>query len=250
MCFIRIPFLLKGCKTIFLPSILQNYFSLIIENIFTTMKIDEHERNALILDFGGVIYQISYLQQKETFKSLGIENFDVLFSQAGQSTFFADFECGKISGKLFREVLSSMMRKNISPEEIDRAWNSILVGFDKDTVRFIEKLSRHYTLFLLSNTNVIHYEIFINEFAGRFGYDFNSLFEKTFWSFKVGMRKPNADIYRMVSQEIGAYADRAVFIDDTGINVIAATESGIRSVLLYPGKMLNDLFDEKLKLKV
>ncbi|MEI2419994.1 hypothetical protein V6O07_06950, partial [Arthrospira platensis SPKY2] len=59
----------------------------------------------------------------------------------------------------------------------------------------LEDLRKHYNLYLLSNTNAIHYELFINDFTKKYGYDFNSLFVKPYWSFEVGLRKPEEAIY-------------------------------------------------------
>ncbi len=50
----------------------------------------------LILDFGGVIYQIDHLRQIEAFVNLGIKDFGALFSKAHQSDIFEDFECGNL----------------------------------------------------------------------------------------------------------------------------------------------------------
>lgn len=212
------------------------------------MPIINPDTKALILDFGGVIYQISHMQQFETFSRLGINNFFELYSHTLQSPLFADFECGKFNPDTFRKTLNKLMGKKMNPQEIDRAWNSILVGFPRENVLFLEKLSKRYKLYLLSNTNSIHYDVYINEFTNKFGYNFNTLFEKVFWSFKVGMRKPNADIYQYVKSEIGINHNEMLFIDDTKTNTEAAIKNGIPSLWLAPDKKLSDLFDKNLRL--
>lgn len=205
----------------------------------------------LILDFGGVIYEISHQKQMETFAKIGIYNFDELYSQAQQSPLFADLECGRLDHRKFRNEVGRFIGRNISEEEIDKAWNSILVGFPEDNVRFLEKLRNRYRLFLLSNTNAIHYEVYIREFSEKYGYDFNSLFRKAFWSFKVGMRKPEPEIYEFVKKHLDAsdYSN-CIFIDDTQTNTTAAKASGIPSFWLKPGMKLQDLFNKNLELKI
>ncbi len=206
--------------------------------------------NSLILDFGGVIYNISHQQQFETFAKLGIKNFKHLYSHAIQNPLFADFECGKISNEVFRNEACKLIGRDFTHEEIDMAWNSILAGFTVGNVKFLEQLKKHYRLYLLSNTNAIHYDIYIKEFHDKFGYDFNKLFEKTFWSFKIGMRKPNYDIYNWVKSEIDLKHDSPLFIDDTKINTDAAIDNGIPSFWLEPGKKLIDLFDTDFRLNL
>jgi len=205
---------------------------------------------ALILDFGGVIYNISHQQQFETFANLGINNFQQLYSHALQNPLFADFECGKIGNDIFLNEARKLIGKRLTHEEIHEAWNSILVGFPSENVKFLEKLKKHYRLYILSNTNAIHYEIYIKEFQDKFGYDFNELFEKTFWSFKIGMRKPNENIYKWVKSEIDSQHDSPLFIDDTKINTDTAINNGIQSYWLEPGKKLKDLFDKDFRLKL
>ena len=206
--------------------------------------------NKIILDFGGVIYNIDHQKQKETFSKFGLDNFEELYSQARQSPLFSDFECGKISSNAFRSEVNDMLGNRFSESKIDIAWNSILIGFPTENVKLLEQLSKHYTIYLLSNTNAIHYNVYINEFRDKFGYDFNALFEKSFWSFKVGMRKPNHNIYKHVVSECGINDVNTLFIDDTQVNVTTAKEARINSYWLKPGKKLKDLFDSQYVLRL
>ena len=201
----------------------------------------------LILDFGGVIYHISHQKQKDTFEQMGFDDFNTLYSQVVQNPLFARFECGKISDNDFREQLNALIDKSFTPQQTDRAWNSILVGFDTPTIKLLEQLKSRYSIFLLSNTNAIHYKIYAQQFLESFGYDINGLFEKCFWSFKIGKRKPNRDVYEMIISECAIDKDNAIFIDDTEANIIAAERAGIRACLLTPGQKLADFFDEDFR---
>jgi putative hydrolase of the HAD superfamily len=211
------------------------------------MKDNQKIKN-IILDFGGVIYQISHQKQKETFMGFGIANFDELYSQALQNPLFERFETGSISDDEFREALVEMLPGNIRVTEIDRAWNSILIGFSADAVSLLKKLNNKFNLFLLSNTNAIHYNIYIPEFNAAFGYDFEELFVKAYWSFKVGLRKPGDEIYKYVIEDANLNIDDCLFIDDSIQNIEAAKNCGIKSIWLKPGQKLSDLFDEGLNL--
>lgn len=213
------------------------------------MQTKMSDIKTLILDFGGVIYEISHQKQKDTFANLGIQNFDELYSQAKQSPLFADLERGHIADGDFIKKVGEFIGESFGIEQIHHAWNSILVGFPEKHVRFLEHLKEHYQLYLLSNTNAIHYEIYMAQFKEKFGYDFNSLFEKSFWSFKIGMRKPDREIYDFMKSEIGQPAESMLFVDDTHINIASAHDAGIPAIWLEPGKKLEDLFDENYRLK-
>jgi putative hydrolase of the HAD superfamily len=201
----------------------------------------------LILDFGGVIYQISHQKQQEAFAAYGINNFEALYSQALQSPLFADLERGMITEKDFKTAVAQMIGRQISESEIEFLWNSILMGFSHEAVQLIEKLRQRYQLFLLSNSNILHYTVFMEEFTDHYEYDFNSLFSKAYWSFEMGMRKPDAEIFQFLLNEHGFAYDDTLFIDDTDANIAAAESAGIKSWLLGPNQVLGDLFDEDLR---
>ncbi len=204
----------------------------------------------LIFDFGGVIYQIDFERQKKSFSDVGIVGFEKLYSQALQNSLFSDLETGKISEDIFREKLIGLIGKIIAKSRVDELWNSILIDYFHDKIGLLQKLKSKYRLMLLSNTNKIHYSFYTGQFLTRYGYDFNDLFDKTYWSFKIGMRKPDREIFDKVIAENGLTRENALFIDDTVQNTESAEKYGLSSFWLSPGLDLSDLFDNKLNLKL
>jgi len=209
----------------------------------------ENIRN-IILDFGGVIYQIDHQRQIRTFKNLGIGNFESLYSQAMQSPLFAQFERGEISPDQLRSTIKKFLgNSKISSSQIDDAWNSILIGFHEPTIRLLERLRSSYRLFLLSNTNSIHYDVYQRDFSEQFGYKFDDLFEKTYWSFKIGMRKPDTEIFLFVMSDIGINPAETIFIDDTPQNIEGSVQAGLPAMHLTHGAPLSGLFGDNMKLR-
>lgn len=204
----------------------------------------------LIFDFGGVIYQIDFERQKKAFLSLGISGFEKLYAQASQNSLFSDLETGKISEDIFREKLIGLIGKKIPVPMVDELWNSILIDYFYDKIGLLQKLKSKYRLMLLSNTNAIHYNFYSQQFLQNYGYDFNDLFDKTYWSFKIGMRKPDLEIFEKVIAENGLTRENALFIDDTVQNTESAEKYGLSSFWLSPGLDLTDLFDDKLNLNL
>lgn len=204
----------------------------------------------LIFDFGGVIYQIDFERQKNTFLSLGINGFENLYAQASQNSLFSDLETGKIGEDIFREKLIGLIGKNIPVPMVDELWNSILIDYFHDKIGLLQKLKSKYRLMLLSNTNKIHYSFYTEQFLTRYGYDFNDLFDNTYWSFKIGMRKPDQEIFERVIAENGFTQENALFIDDTVQNTESAEKYGLSSFWLSPGSDVSDLFDANLNLNL
>jgi FMN phosphatase YigB (HAD superfamily) len=58
------------------------------------------------------------------------------------------------------------------------------------------------------------------------------LFEKTYYSHEIGLRKPHAEVYEFVLQDAGLVATETLFIDDTPPNLTAPAQLGIRTRLL------------------
>ena len=56
------------------------------------------------------------------------------------------------------------------------------------------------------------------------------LFHQVIESSKVGLRKPDPAIYRLMCQALGVAPAQAVFLDDLGINLKPARELGMQTI--------------------
>lgn len=69
-----------------------------------------------------------------------------------------------------------------------------------------------------------------------------ALFEHVFESAKLGIRKPDPRIYLMACEALGVSPERAVYLDDLGINLKPARELGMRTIkVLNATQALSDL---------
>ncbi len=186
----------------------------------------------IIFDFGGVILNIDYQLTIDAFYELGIKNFKELYSQASQTNIFDLLETGKITPQEFRDGLRKLIRINLTDKEIDTAWNKILLDIPYARIELLMRLRKDFNIYLLSNTNAIHYDIYINEIY-KAGYkSFDEIFKKAYFSHKVGLRKPNIDIYEYVLKEEHLIPEETLFIDDSFQNLVPAMELGINTYLM------------------
>ena len=129
---------------------------------------------------------------------------------------------GEISTKEFFEYLKVYMDDNITLEE----FKNIYVNNNKffnDTIEIIKKLKNlGYKVYLLSNLKEIDYEKFIKHFD-------ISIFNELFLSFKLGMLKPNDDIYQHVINKLNTKPENIYFFDDNKENVEGAIKNGINA---------------------
>ena len=114
----------------------------------------------IIFDLGGVLLNIDYALTIKAFESHGVSNFEEVYSQAKQTDLFDKFETGKITENEFIEGIKSLIRKDIQKNQILEAWNAMLLDFPKERLSLLQEASKHYRIFLLSNTNETHITAF------------------------------------------------------------------------------------------
>jgi glucose-1-phosphatase len=199
----------------------------------------------IIFDFGGVILNLDFNQSFEAFKALGIENFDEMYSMAVQSELFNQLETGSIEPDIFVENLKSQLPEGTTKLQIVDAWNAMLLDIPEQRIEMLLQLKSKYRTFLLSNTNAIHYDKYVDELHKLHGHDsFASLFEKDYFSHTLGIKKPGREIYDYVIEKHGLAPDETLFIDDTEKNLKGAKESGLRTYLLPPNQEIVELFNK------
>jgi len=203
----------------------------------------------IIFDFGGVIYDIDHQKTRKAFEGLGLPDFEKLYGHVVQTRLFEDLEVGAISADNFRSAIRVYLPKNITNVQIDKAWNELLLGFNLDRFTLLNKVKNNYRLFLLSNTNEIHYHQYINELRSINQLDeFTGFFEKLYFSHQIKMRKPNAEIFQFVLSENSLDPKETAFIDDFKLNITAAEMQGIHGIFLEPGNDITSLFNSEGKL--
>jgi putative hydrolase of the HAD superfamily len=146
------------------------------------------------------------------------------------------YEMGLVSTDKFLTFFEE--RLSVSQDQLKKAWNSILLDFPKERLRFIQNLSesKKYRLFLLSNTNYLHIS-WIQKNWGMEQYNaFKICFEQFYLSHEINLRKPNNNIYEFVLTTNDLAPKETLFIDDTKENTDAAKALGIHIWNLKPGK--------------
>lgn len=196
----------------------------------------------IVFDLGGVIINIDYHLSVKEFSKLGLVDFQNQFSQAKQSGFFDDFEIGKVSAQQFYDFMRNISgNKNISNEQIEVAWNAMLLDIPAERIKLIKLLSQQYKVLLLSNTNEVHFKSFEAQFNLVAGVGIHEIFHKAYLSHEIGRRKPNKSTFEFILNDAKADAEETLFIDDTTIHVEGAESAGIRAYLLSSGEDILNL---------
>ncbi|MBA3828304.1 MAG: HAD family phosphatase [Taibaiella sp.] len=201
----------------------------------------------IIFDLGGVLLNINYDLTEQAFINLGIQNFPELYSQARQTSFFDEWEKGKITRDDFAARIVDLAGIQISAGDITNAWNAMLLDFPLRRLQILQQLRLHYDLFLLSNTNAIHEEAFNKILMQNNGIrNIGVFFDKVYYSHNIGMRKPDAEIYELVLAQHDLQPAHTLFIDDSPKNIQGAAALGIQTIYLQKGMTIEqDVFKPK-----
>ena len=195
----------------------------------------------IIFDLGGVILNIDPQLTIDAFRNLGWNNFYEENNQSLSKELFYNLEKGNSSPEAFRDNVRQFTDIQRDDKEIDLAWTAMILDIPADRVKYLEELKKSYRLFLLSNTNEIHRIKFHRNFEADFGYPFYDLFERNFYSHKMGMRKPNPQIYLQALKEADLVPEETLFIDDMEENIEAAKTTRMKVLHIQPGTLLESL---------
>ena len=202
----------------------------------------------IIFDLGGVIIDIDQNQIVNHLKKNGFTDLELLESPEVKHT-LSQFERGILSADSFRKTLCSLLNLKISTQKFDEIWNSMILDIPQRRIDLVKKLKSHYHVYLMSNTNEIHYDLFIRDLQLRFGYrEFDSLFDKSFFSFDTHLSKPDPDFFTLILDRYRMKPEETLFIDDTPQNILTAQELGIITYHNLTGARVVNLFENgKLK---
>ena len=189
----------------------------------------------LIFDLGNVLYDIDFVKMYGAFESLGIPNFENHFTLNKSDQIFFDLEKGLITEDAFCVGFNALYNLNLKKEQIIGAWNALLVGYRKESIDWVKENNGKYATFLYSNTNQIHYDYFIPQFAQEIGGNFENMFKTPYYSHKMGQRKPDPASFQYILDNEGLIASETLFIDDNEPNVIAAASVGLQVLYLQQG---------------
>lgn len=192
--------------------------------------VDLKHVDNIIFDLGGVIININPKLSIEAFQSLGFSNVESRIFSSGGLKFLHAVEKGRVNAREFYSEIRKMSGCRIPDKLILQAWNKMLLDIPEKRIRLIENLKNKYRIFLLSNTNRLHYRCYTNQLREKYLYsNFNCLFEKSWFSFNISMIKPDIEIYNFVIKDAGLDPHRTLFIDDSYINIEGAGKACLKT---------------------
>ncbi len=203
--------------------------------------ISNQKITTIIFDFGGVIINLDLPKCIQNFITLGVPEVEKYLSNFGQSGFFMQWEKGEIGIKEFRNEIRNISQTLLTDEQIDSAWCSFLTDIPANRIELLQKLRKNYRLLLLSNSNPLHIEVSASEEFKKYGYEIFDFFDCCYFSYKIGLAKPDEEIFRYVLKDAGVKPEECMFVDDGKKNIETAAKMGFKTHLVQQGENLDFL---------
>lgn len=200
--------------------------------------------DAIVFDFGNVLIDLDYPRVIREFRKVAQKNQNNIEKLVVDAKVLKVFEIGKIGPDRFRAEVNRILDVSLGEDEFDAIWNSMLKSVSKQRLEKVLEIRKKYKTYILSNSNIIHelaFEEMVMEATGM--PSIRDYVDEAYFSHELGMRKPDAECYEFVIEDIDLYPSRMLFLDDRLDNVEAARKSGMKAVQIFqPDKQINEIF--------
>ena len=197
-----------------------------------------------VFDLGNVILPFEHRQiavklhekstEKEAFTPEQL--FDVMFDL--QNGLINPYEEGLMSSAEFLSNLKGQFRLDIDMNAFSNIWNPIFRD-DPEVNKVIFYLKeKRYPLFLLSNTNELHFSYIMEN------YPIVHWFDEWLLSFEVGAKKPKQRIYDAIFEKMDVKPNEVFYVDDISKYVETAQQLGLNGVVFRSATQLWDFIQK------
>ena len=198
----------------------------------------------IIFDLGGVVLDIDENIVYKELEKLGI-NVSELPHSKDFTEIMSRFDTGIYTAPTFRKKMKALLGlEKMTDEKFDSIWNAMLLDIPHERIEAIEQIRKHYKIFLMSNTNEIHYDLYVRDLQLRFGYnEFDELFNKSYFSFAEHLEKPDPRFFELILDHEHLLPEETLFIDDTAANIKVAKSLGIKTYHIRRDELVRNLFE-------
>ena len=148
------------------------------------------------------------------------------------------YDEGGMSSREFYEKIRQGLKADMEFDEFRQIWSDIYEENLSVTHLIKELKKNNYKMYLLSNTNELHYLHIRNK------YKILDEFDDYILSYKVGNRKPNRVIFESALEKSGLPASNHIYIDDMEEHVDVAQSIGMIGILFRSTTQLKRELEE------
>lgn len=179
---------------------------------------------AIVFDLGKVLIDFDFRRAYRTLESLCPYAAAEIPKRLAATNLVERFETGLVEPRDFVEQFSGILDMHLDYDHFCRIWSSIFTG-TLVPESLLEGLAARYRLLLLSNTNVLHFEMLRQNYGPMLRH-----FHHLILSYQVHAHKPRPEIFQAAVERAGCRPEECFYTDDIPAFVEAARQMGMDAV--------------------
>lgn len=185
----------------------------------------------IIFDLGGVVIDLDRQRAVLALENLGIVDANRLLGEYEQKGPFLLLESGKMSAGQFYDALLPICRPGTSCVELQDAFERFLVALPTKRLEAIRALRKAgYRVFVLSNTNPVMYNHWIDLAFRQEGLTVNDYFDGIVVSYQERTCKPDPKIFSNLVKRYNLDPSHTLMLDDSAANCESARSIGLNAI--------------------
>ena len=179
------------------------------------------EIEAIAFDLGNVLVAADHFRFCRPFAALTGLTPEEVYAAVFGSDLEPGYDTGRVSSPEFYQRVMTRFGVTLPYPQFCDLWNDIFEPLE-DMEEVVTRLADRYPLYLLSNTNPLHFQYLQERYALLLRH-----FRRLILSYEVGSRKPEAGIFQALIREVGRAPSHCLFVDDKLSFVEAARTRGL-----------------------
>jgi HAD superfamily hydrolase (TIGR01509 family) len=180
--------------------------------------------DAIFFDLGKVIVDFDYFVGASALLKITPLSISEIVEILSDAALINEFETGSLSVMEYYHRASERLRIRVPLEAFQELWGSMFLPNPLVSEALLIALKKKHRLFLLSNTNEIHFRYVAER------YPLLRHIEERILSFQVGCMKPDRKIFELAIRRAGVLPQEILFTDDRLDNIEAARACGIKAI--------------------
>ncbi len=176
---------------------------------------------AITFDLGNVLVKVDHLRFCRRMAALAGLSPQEVYAQVFESTLEPGYDTGRITSREFYERVTAHFGVTLAYARFCELWCDIFDPMEA-MAALVAHLAPRFPLFLLSNTNSLHFDYIRERFDAIL-----EPFQAFILSYEVGSRKPEAAIYQALIRQVSRPPEEILYLDDKVAFVEAARDQGL-----------------------
>jgi glucose-1-phosphatase len=163
---------------------------------------------AIAFDLGNVLVQVDHRRFCRGLAALAGWTPEEVYAAVFQTGLEPGYDTGRISSREFHRRVQDHFSIDLPFPRFRQLWTEIFDPLE-DMAAVAARLARRYPLYLLSNTNELHFQYIQENYAPLLSH-----FRAFILSYRVGSRKPEPQIFQALIRQAGLPPAQILYTDD------------------------------------